>query len=129
MLLGGDFMSDNQQVEYLQSYSGDYKATDHNHAFLTIADVAREHQHGIVGTTGPAIYHADSHFHRICVKTTYDPKGGTTHWHEVDIKTGPALELRNGEHTHAYCGQTSVELGHCHTFSSVTDTSPNDHKC
>ncbi|MDF2636721.1 MAG: YmaF [Pelosinus sp.] len=99
--------------------------TNHNHAFITIADVARGHQHGILGTTGPAIYSGDSHVHRIFVKTTTDPKGGPLHWHFVDVTTGPAIDLAGGEHTHQFCGETSVVLGHDHRFNSVTDAAPD----
>lgn len=105
-----------------------YENTDHNHAFITIADVARDHQHGILGTTGPAVYSGCSHVHRICVLTTSDPKCGPLHWHVVDVVTGPAIEVAGGEHTHQFCGETSIALGHAHRFNSTTDTAPDQEK-
>jgi len=104
------------------------ESTVHNHAFITIAGVARDHQHGILGTTGPAIYTDDSHVHRIYVRTTTDPKGGPLHWHPVDVTTGPALNLPRGEHTHQFCGETSAVLGHDHRFNSSTDAAPEQRK-
>ncbi|MDF2569723.1 MAG: YmaF family protein [Sporomusa sp.] len=102
-----------------------HENTNHNHAFITIADVARDHQHGILGTSGPAIYSDHSHVHRIYVRTTSDPKGGPIHWHLVDVTTGPAIEVSGDEHTHQFCGETSLVLGHDHCFNSTTDTAPD----
>lgn len=106
-----------------------YDTVKHNHAFISIADVARDHQHGILGTSSPAIYSQDSHVHRIYVKTTSDPKSGPVHWHVVEETTGPALRLPGNEHTHHFCGETSLDLGHKHRFNSTTDTSPDQKEC
>jgi hypothetical protein len=38
--------------------------------------------------------------------------------------TGPAVDTPCGEHTHFVGGETSHDLGHHHSFHSVTDTSP-----
>jgi hypothetical protein len=105
-----------------------YESTDHNHAFITIADVARNHQHGILGTTSPAIYSGGSHVHSICVLTTSDPKGGPIHWHVVDVVTGPAIEVAGDEHTHQFYGETKITLGHAHRFNSTTVTAPDQEK-
>ncbi|CUH97708.1 hypothetical protein P22_3843 [Propionispora sp. 2/2-37] len=118
-------MSEEERQPYTEPAHDDIK---HNHAFITIADVARDHQHGILGTTGPAIYIRDSHIHRIHVRTTSDPKGGPVHWHVVEETTGPAIELSGEEHTHQFCGKTSVDLGHKHEFNSTTDTAPDQDK-
>lgn len=98
----------------------------HVHIFQTMADVAREHQHVLTGTSSPPIPKGRSHVHRICVMTSYDPKDGTTHWHRVDIMTGTALGINCDEHTHAFQGKTSFDVGHCHEFCSVTDASPEE---
>lgn len=100
---------------------------NHVHAFVTMANVAHHHQHMLIGTTGPAMPKRDSHVHRIWIRTSYDPKNGeAAHWHEANILTGPALELPDGEHTHFFDGETSRDLNHCHTFSSVVDSSPDN---
>jgi len=99
---------------------------NHNHAFITMANVADNHQHVIVGTTGPGIYSGNTHVHRICIRTSFDPKGNTPHWHLVDDMTGPAIEVPGGEHTHYFSGQTSYDDGHRHNFSGVTDSSPEN---
>jgi hypothetical protein len=96
---------------------------EHVHIFQTLVDVARDHQHLLTGTTGVPIAKGRSHIHNICVKTSYDPKGGPAHWHGVDIITGPAIPLDCDEHTHEFQGNTSLDLGHCHAFCSVTDAS------
>lgn len=100
---------------------------EHVHLLQTMADVADEHQHLIVGTSGPPIAKGRSHVHRVCLKTSYDPKEGPSHWHMVDVMTGPALEVDCcDEHTHSFNGQTSFDVGHCHDFCSVTDASPEE---
>lgn len=105
------------------------ETTEHNHAFITIADVACDHQHGILGTTGPAIYSGRCHIHCIHVLTTSDPKCGPIHWHFVCVETGPAIEVAGDEHTHQFCGATSLVLGHEHCFNSTTDTAPDKKEC
>lgn len=97
---------------------------EHVHIFQTLADVAHDHQHLITGISGTPIAKGRSHVHRICVKTSYDPKGGPAHWHNVDIMTGPAVEIDCcDEHTHTFQGETCEVLCHCHEFCSVTDSS------
>jgi hypothetical protein len=101
---------------------------NHNHIFITMADVSDGHQHVLIGTSGTAIYSGDTHVHRIRIKTSFDPKSGGGHWHFVDIRTGPAIDVPKGEHTHYFCGQTSQDNGHRHSFRSVIDTAP-DSEC
>lgn len=100
-------------------------ATNHVHVFQTMADVADAHQHLIVTTTGPAIERRHGHIHRICVRTSFDPKCEAPHWHQVDVVTGPAVDTPCGEHTHFVGGKTSHDLGHHHSFHSVTATTPD----
>ncbi|KYZ77457.1 hypothetical protein AXX12_04925 [Anaerosporomusa subterranea] len=99
---------------------------EHVHIFQTLADVADDHQHLITGISGTPIAKGRSHVHRLCVITSYDPKEGCVHphWHNVDIMTGPAVEVGCcDEHTHPFQGNTSEVLCHCHEFCSVTDSS------
>lgn len=109
-------------------YKADLEETrlEHVHLVQTMADVADDHQHLISGASGPPIPKGRSHVHRICLRTSYDPKGGTSHWHMVDVMTGPEIEIDCDEHTHAFCGETSFDAGHCHDFCSVTDASPEE---
>ncbi|WP_072031796.1 YmaF family protein [Acetonema longum] len=109
---------------------------EHVHLTQTMADVACEHQHLITGTSGTPIRKGRSHVHRICFRTSYDPKGGECHWHMVDVMTGPAIDIGGcDEHTHCFAGKTSYDVGHCHDFCSVTDASPEcceeeeEHEC
>nr|WP_092070319.1 YmaF family protein [Dendrosporobacter quercicolus]NSL48203.1 hypothetical protein [Dendrosporobacter quercicolus DSM 1736]SDM08978.1 YmaF family protein [Dendrosporobacter quercicolus] len=99
---------------------------NHNHTFLAPTDIARSHQHIIVGTTSPAIETGDSHVHRIYVRTSYDPKDDDGHWHMVDVTTGAAIEVPGDEHTHYFDGETSYDLGHRHCFDNITASITND---
>ena len=96
---------------------------NHVHLLITMTDVARDHQHVVVGTTGPAMPSGNSHIHAICLRTSYDPKVGTPHWHLADEFTGPAVPTPNGEHIHFFCGDTTFDAGHRHCFSGATDAS------
>ena len=104
-------------------------STNHVHLFITMADVSNDHQHVIVGTTGPAIESGRSHVHQIQVRTSFDPKGDSSHWHIARDTTGPATSLPNNQHTHYFSGETSYDLEHKHCFSSVTDISPDNEYC
>lgn len=109
--------------------AGSRDPMNHNHTFLTQADAVDGHQHILLGTTSPAIPKKDTHVHNICLRTSFDPKSGPAHWHDVEIMTGPAFETPDGNHIHYYAGSTSFDLDHCHAFSSVTDTSPEHVLC
>ncbi|GBG58306.1 hypothetical protein SPFL3102_02028 [Sporomusaceae bacterium FL31] len=98
---------------------------NHNHTFLAMTDVAKCHQHNIVGTTSPAIYADNTHVHKINVRTSYDPKDGAAHWHLVDVTTGPAIEVPGDEHTHYFFGETSYDVGHRHCFDNITASVPD----
>lgn len=106
--------------------SANRDTTNHIHTFVTMASIADRHQHTLIGTTGPAIYSGNSHTHRICIRTTFDPKHRNAHWHLVEDTTGPAIDVPCEEHTHHFNGETSHDLGHHHCYNSVTDTSPDN---
>ena len=99
---------------------------EHVHLIQTMADVADEHQHLIAGTSGLPIRKGRSHVHRVCFRTSYDPKEGGSHWHMVDVMTGPAIEIDCDEHTHCFAGETCKAAGHCHDFCTVIDASPEE---
>lgn len=116
-------MPTNYQMQGHYHDAAGHNVMSHVHMFLTNAEVADGHQHVIVGTTGPEIPSKGSHIHKICLRTSFDPKGCEFHWHKVNVMTGPTLDTPDGKHTHFYCGETSCDLGHSHAFSSLTDTS------
>ncbi len=104
-----------------------YNPTVHNHLFSTTSYVARDHQHAIIGTSGPAIPRGNSHVHQLCLLTSFDPpEDARDHWHNVDMMSGPAIMLPDDQHTHYFKGETSTELRHCHCFSGAMDAAPND---
>jgi len=102
---------------------------NHVHLLITMADVANDHQHVIVGTTGPAMLRGNSHVHAIRIRTSFDPKEGNTHWHIAEDVTGPAIEGPCGEHTHFFKGETTCDAGHEHCYCGATDTSNDNDYC
>ncbi|MBP2638081.1 MAG: YmaF family protein [Firmicutes bacterium] len=103
----------------------EYEIMPHVHTYLTEVDVADEHQHIIMGVSGPAKEKGRSHVHRIHGRTSFiseEDEGG--HWHIDDVMTGPAIEMPEGHHVHFFEGMTSEEDGHCHSFSGVTGLGP-----
>ncbi len=103
-----------------QTTAPERDSRNHNHTFLALTDVTRSHQHTIVGTTSPAIYANSSHVHKISVRTSYEPRDGASHWHLVDVVTGPPIEVPGDEHIHYFDGETSYDVGHRHCFDNVT---------
>lgn len=97
----------------------------HVHTFLTEADVSCDHQHVILGVTGPSRELGDSHVHRIRTRTSFLAEDDTGHWHWCDVMTGPAVEMPDDTHTHYYNGTTSYDDEHSHTFSDVTGLAPD----
>lgn len=91
----------------------------HVHVYNTQVDVADDHQHILLGTSGPADETGRSHVHPICTRTSFTDG----HWHWVDIMTDRAIGMPEGTHTHYFAGRTSMDDGHCHTFSDVSNLS------
>ncbi len=93
----------------------------HVHVFNTLTDVDGDHQHLVLGTTGPARDAGRSHIHRIRVRTSYFDD----HWHWFDVMTGPALETMEGGHVHAFGGETSYDNRHSHGVVDGTGLAPD----
>lgn len=101
-------------------------AMPHVHTYLLEADVADDHQHIIVGVSGPARERGRTHIHRIHGRTSFiSEENGEGHWHTEDIMTGPAIEMPEGTHVHYFEGVTSKDCGHCHSFSGATGLGPS----
>ena len=99
----------------------------HVHTYLTEADVADEHQHVIMGVSGPARENAVSHVHRVHGRTSFlAEEDGEGHWHMYDVMTGPAVELPDGNHIHYFAGTTSEDDDHCHSFAGATGLGPTE---
>jgi hypothetical protein len=99
----------------------------HVHTYLTEVDVADEHQHILMGVSGPARERGRSHVHRIHGRTSFISEEGDCecgHWHTVDVMTGPAIDMPCGSHVHYFDGTTSENDDHCHSFSGVTGLGP-----
>jgi|GEM_PF-1565105 len=101
--------------------NGKNMANVHVHAYNTLTDIADEHQHVLLGVSGPADIVGRSHVHSIRIRTTF-VEG---HWHWVDIMTDRALAMPDDTHSHYFAGRTSMNDDHCHNFSDITNLSPD----
>lgn len=97
------------------------KTMVHVHVYNTEVDVADDHQHVIMGVSGPVDMVGMSHVHSIRTRTSFVDG----HWHWVDIMTDRAVAMPDGTHTHYFAGRTSIADRHCHNFSDVTNLSPD----
>ncbi|HWR43009.1 YmaF family protein [Sporomusa sp.] len=99
----------------------------HVHTYLTEVDVADDHQHVILGVSGPAQEKGRSHVHRIHGRTSFIVEEGECgHWHTEDVMTGPAIEMPCCNHVHYFQGMTSEDDNHCHSFAGATGLGPSD---
>lgn len=96
-------------------------ANVHVHTYNTLTDIADEHQHVLMGVSGPADIVGRSHVHPIRIRTSFVD----CHWHWVEIMTDRALAMPDGTHSHYFAGRTSMNDGHCHSFSDITNLSPD----
>lgn len=104
---------------------GDTRHMLHVHTFLTETDVEDEHQHAVLGVSGPAREQGVTHIHRVRSRTTYLAEGDGGHWHWFDVMTGPAVDMPDGTHTHYFNGTTSINDEHSHAVADVTGLGPN----
>ena len=92
----------------------------HVHEFEGSTKLAEEnderHNHRFAGVTGEAIPlpHCN-HFHKIDTNTDF-----FDHFHEIEVKTGPAIYVGNGKHVHFVMGKTTVNDDHSHKFQFAT---------
>ena len=91
----------------------------HVHEFLGSTKLAEEkeerHNHRFAGVSGQAIPYKDSHIHKICTRTDF-----FDHFHEIEKKTEPAIDVGEGKHVHFVKGKTTFEDGHVHDFVFAT---------
>lgn len=118
---------EDRRPKYHHGTQPTYAPTVHNHLFSTTTYVSRNHQHAIIGASGPAIVRGSSHVHRIATLTSYDPpEESKAHWHNVDITSGPAVDLPDDQHTHYFDGETDTSLRHCHCFFGAMNAASYD---
>ena len=91
----------------------------HVHEFLGSTKLEDEngniHNHRFAGVSGEAIPERKSHIHKIRTRTdVFD------HFHEIEVSTGPAIDVRNGKHVHFVKGETTFNDGHDHDFQFAT---------
>lgn len=104
----------------------DHEILPHVHTYLTEVDVADDHQHIIMGVSGPAREKGRNHCHRIHGRTSFiSEEGEGGHWHTEDVMTGPAIEMPDGNHVHYFDGMTSEDDRHCHSFAGATGLGPS----
>jgi len=73
------------------------------------------HNHRFAGVSGPAISTGNSHVHLIVTNTD-----NTNHFHQINVHTGPAINVGNGRHVHFTNATTSFVLEHNHRFINAT---------
>jgi hypothetical protein len=95
----------------------------HVHTYIRETDIADEHQHVIMGVSGPMRGEGTSHIHRLRIRTSYVDG----HWHWFDVMSGPAIEIPDDNHVHYYTGNTTVDEGHSHHVEGVTGVAPIDY--
>lgn len=90
----------------------------HNHEFAGSVMIAGKipHNHRFAGVTSEAIPYRRSHVHAILVNTDFF----FNHYHELGIRTGPAIDVGNGKHIHLAEGETTENFGHDHDFIFTT---------
>ena len=74
------------------------------------------HNHRFAGVTSEAIPYKRSHVHAILVSTDFF----FNHYHEIGLRTGPAIDVGNGKHIHVAEGETTENFGHDHDFIFTT---------
>jgi len=99
----------------MMGYNGKHKTNVHVHTYNTLTDIADQHQHVLLGVSGPANMVGRSHAHGICTRTSF-VEG---HWHWVEIMTDKALVMPDDAHTHYFAGRTSMDDSHCHNISDI----------
>ena len=109
------------EAKQMMEYNGKNMANVHVHVhtYTTLTDIADDHQHILMGVSGPADIVGRSHVHPIRIRTSF-VEG---HWHWVDIMTDIAVVMPDETHCHYYAGRTSKDDGHCHNFADVTTLS------
>lgn len=105
----------------------------HTHEFTASTELELggdlRHNHRFAGVTGEAIPSGNSHIHKIKVNTTLD----LNHFHQVIVKTGPAITVNPHDppgsrvHIHYVEDETTVNgrVPHDHDVEFVTLTAPN----
>lgn len=95
----------------------------HVHEYASNVRLAEEcqerHTHRVAGVTGEAILinGGRNHVHKI----NNDNTDFFDHHHRICDTTGPAIEIEGTDkHIHLLCGSTSVNDGHCHNYTFVT---------
>jgi hypothetical protein len=70
------------------------------------------HNHRFAAVSGEAMPFKRSHIHKICTNTDFYED----HHHEIDGKSGIAIEVGEGKHVHFASGETTFVDGHRHEF-------------
>lgn len=101
-------------------YDRNYERQRHDHEFMDSVKLAElrddPHNHRFAGVSGQAIVVGDSHYHEIETRTDFYED----HFHEICVKSGPAIWVSEDKHVHYVCGKTSFEEGHKHEFAFAT---------
>lgn len=107
----GNFeQQENEQLDHVQK---------HVHEFLgsvRLAELEEDpHNHRFAGVSGEAKGKGKSHVHKLKTRTDF-----VDHYHEIEVTTGPAIDVGGGKHVHFVESITTEVDGHVHTFAVAT---------
>lgn len=90
----------------------------HVHEFAGSVSIAGAipHNHRFSGVSSEAIPCKNSHVHAILVNTDFF----FNHYHEVGVRTGPAITIEGNKHIHYVEGETTLNFNHDHDFVFTT---------
>jgi hypothetical protein len=98
----------------------EYKPLTHVHEFLGSTKLAElkedPHNHRFAGVSGEVIPVGNSHVHNIFTRTDFYED----HFHEICVRSGPAICVGDGKHVHFVCGVTTRVDDHVHEFVFAT---------
>ncbi|TWH47810.1 YmaF family protein [Sporomusa sp. KB1] len=92
----------------------------HVHEFLGSTKLAEleedPHNHRFAGVSDEVIEMGNTHVHDIFTRTDFYED----HFHEICVRTGPAICVGDGKHVHFVCGTTTEAEDHVHDFVFAT---------
>jgi hypothetical protein len=90
----------------------------HTHEFAGSVQIAGPipHNHRFAGVSSEAIPYGKSHVHAILVNTDFF----FNHYHELGVRTGPAIPIKENKHIHYVEGKTTLNFNHVHDFAFTT---------
>lgn len=97
----------NRKKTHIHEYQGSVKLQ---------GDGESRHSHRFAGMSSEMIPVKGNHIHKIKVHTDYV----NGHFHDIEILSGPAIQVGGEKHVHFISGWTTDAEGHSHIFAFAT---------